>query len=65
MNKDGIGDVPYRPVTLFSLLVQKYDMTVILIHSLFVDLLDFAESIFPSMTPKTLVDNEPEMRMIE
>ncbi|MGA2297939.1 MAG: nitrous oxide reductase family maturation protein NosD, partial [FCB group bacterium] len=34
LNKDGIGDVPYRPVTLFSLLVQKYDMTVILIHSL-------------------------------
>jgi nitrous oxidase accessory protein len=65
LNKDGIGDVPYRPVTLFSLLVQKYDMTVILIHSLFVDLLDFAESIFPSMTPKTLVDSEPEMRMIQ
>jgi nitrous oxidase accessory protein len=64
LNHDGFGDIPFRPVTLFSVLVQKYEPTVILLHSLFLDLLNFAENLFPSLIPPTLVDNHPSMEKI-
>lgn len=59
---DGIGDVPYRPVKLFSLIVEKNRPTLLLLRSFFVDILDIAERIFPSLTPETLVDNQPAMK---
>lgn len=62
LNKDGIGDVPYRPVKLFSLQIEQNRPAVILIRSLFVEILNVAENIFPSLTPKALLDNNPKMR---
>lgn len=60
-NRDGKGDVPYRPVRLFSLVVEQNDPALILLRSLFVDLLDQAERVFPILTPETLVDATPLM----
>ena len=62
IDKNGIGDVPYRPVKLFSLIVEKNRPTLILLRSLFVDVLDAAERIFPVLTPETLIDNSPLMK---
>lgn len=62
IDKNGIGDVPYRPVKLFSLIVEKNRPTLILLRSLFVDILDAAERIFPVLTPETLIDNSPSMK---
>lgn len=64
LNNDGIGDVPYRPVKLYSIIVEKQKPALVLINSLFISLLDIAESIFPSLTPETLVDNSPSLRKI-
>ncbi len=64
LNKDGIGDIPYRPVKLYSIMVQQNEPSVILLNSLFIDLLDTAESVFPSMTPETLIDESPLMRKV-
>ena len=41
LNKDGIGDVPFRPVKLFSYIVSNTPETVILLRSLFVDIINF------------------------
>ncbi len=60
-NRDGKGDVPHRPVRLFSLVVEKNDPALILLRSLFVDLLDQAERVLPILTPETLVDLTPLM----
>ncbi len=60
-NRDGKGDVPHRPVRLFSLVVEQNDPALILLRSLFVDLLDQAERVFPILTPETLVDATPLM----
>lgn len=61
LDRDGRGDVPFRPVRLFSLLVAKNPPAVILMRSAFVDLLDAAERALPVLTPDTLVDVSPLM----
>ncbi len=60
-NRDGKGDVPHRPVRLFSLVVEQSDPALILLRSLFVDLLDQAERVLPILTPESLVDTSPLM----
>jgi nitrous oxidase accessory protein len=61
LDRDGKGDVPFRPVRLFSLLVANEPASVILMRSLFVDLLDAAESALPVLTPDSFVDTAPAM----
>src|SRR5690606_13613634 len=41
LDKDGIGDIPYRPVKLFSYIVNRTPETIILLRSLFIDIIDF------------------------
>jgi len=59
LDRDGIGDVPHRPVHLFSLLVEREPAGLILLRSFFVDLIDTAEQVMPIYTPPTLLDNRP------
>ena len=62
LDRDGYGDVPYRPVRLFSVLVEQSEPTLILLRSFFLDLLDLAERVVPVITPERLVDARPLMR---
>lgn len=64
LDRDGAGDVPHRPVRLFSVLVEHFPPAIILMHSAFVELLDGAERVFPSLTPDALVDRAPAMRPV-
>ncbi len=64
LNKDGIGDVPFRPVKLFSYVVHKTPETIILLRSLFVDIINFSEKVSPVFTPDNLLDNAPLMNKI-
>lgn len=64
LDRDGTGDVPYRPVKLFSFLVEQQHVSLILLRSIFIDALDIAESVFPVLTPETLTDNNPKMNPI-
>jgi nitrous oxidase accessory protein len=61
---EGVGDVPHRPVRLFSLVVERHPAAMVLLRSLFVDLLDVAERVVPSLTPETLLDATPRMREV-
>lgn len=63
LNRDGIGDVPHIPVTLFSIIAESNASTLLLLRSFFVDILEAAEKVFPSIVPKLLVDKSPSMRM--
>ena len=62
LDRDGFGDVPHSPVRLFALVVEQSPPTMILQHSILVELLDIAERLVPSLTPETLVDAKPRMR---
>ncbi len=61
LDRDGVGDVPYRPVRLFTYVVNQVPESIILIRSLFVYLIDFSEKVSPIFTPDNLVDAQPKM----
>jgi nitrous oxidase accessory protein len=65
LNKDGVGDVPFRPVKLFSYVVNKTPETIILLRSLFVDIINFSERVSPVFTPDDLSDEKPLMKPVK
>jgi nitrous oxidase accessory protein len=64
MNRDGLGDVPYHPVSMYSMVIEQNPNAVILMRSFMVTLLDKAEKAIPSLTPENLVDEAPVMKTI-
>ncbi|SKB29967.1 nitrous oxidase accessory protein [Daejeonella lutea] len=62
LNKDMIGDIPFRPVSMYSMIVEKFPAAMILFRTFITTLLDKTEKILPSLTPENLKDNEPLMR---
>ena len=62
INKDGIGDVSYHPVSMYSMIVEENPNALMLLRSFTVQLLDKAEKAIPGLTPETLVDNKPMMK---
>lgn len=65
LDRDGVGDVPYRPVRLFSILVEKQPTSLLLMRSMLIKVLDAAERFMPVLTPETLVDSQPQMSIIQ
>lgn len=64
LNHDGIGDVPFRPVSLYAVVVERMPFGLMLLRSFMVYLLDKAEKIIPSLTPEMLKDDKPVMKPI-
>jgi len=64
LDKNGIGDIPYRPVKLFSYIVNRTPETIILLRSLFIDIIDFSEKVSPVFTPDNLLDSNPLIKKI-
>ncbi len=62
LDKDGKGDVPYRPVNMYSMIVERIPSAVLLWRSFLVLLMDRAEKVIPVVTPENLKDNAPSMR---
>ncbi len=65
INKDKMGDVPYRPVSLYSMIIQQNPPAMILFRSLMTSLLDKTEKIIPSLTPENLKDELPLMKPLK
>lgn len=59
---DGIGDIPYHPVSLYSMIVEQNPCTLILLRSILISFLDKAEKAIPSLTPENLKDSKPVIR---
>ncbi len=65
LNKDNVGDVPFHPVSLFSMIVEKNPSAMMLFRSFMTTLLDKTEKIIPSLTPENLKDDYPFMKPIK
>jgi nitrous oxidase accessory protein len=65
LDKNGIGDVPYHPLSMYSMVVEQNPNSIILLRSFMVSLLDKAEKAIPSITPEQLIDGKPLMRRSE
>lgn len=64
LNKDGIGDVPYHPLSLFSVIIENNPSAMLLYRSFMITLLDKSEKVLPSITPDNFIDNTPLMKPI-
>lgn len=64
LNKDKIGDIPYRPVSMYSMIIEQNPSAMILFRSFMTTLLDKTEKILPSLTPENLKDNQPLMKSL-
>ena len=65
LDKDGYGDIPYHPISLYSMLIEHNPNTLLLMRSFIVSLLDKVEKAIPSLTPENLVDKSPLMKSIK
>ncbi|MCU0321878.1 MAG: nitrous oxide reductase family maturation protein NosD [Chitinophagaceae bacterium] len=62
LNKDKIGDIPYRPVSMYSMIVEKNPPAMMLFRSFITALMDKTEKVIPSITPENLKDEFPLMK---
>jgi nitrous oxidase accessory protein len=65
LNKDGVGDIPYHPVSMYSMLVEQNPNNLFLLRSFIIGLLDKIEKAIPTLTPQDLKDNKPLMRSVK
>ena len=54
--------MPFHPVSLYSMIVEKMPTAVMLWRSFLVFLLDKAEKVIPVVTPENLKDKFPVMK---
>ncbi len=59
LNKDHYGDIPYNPVSLYSVLVEQNSAFLILLRSVLTVILDEVEKAIPVLTPVDLQDLTP------
>ena len=62
LNKDGTGDIPYRPISLYAQIIEQNPQSVMLMRSFIVNLIDKVERAIPSITPKSVKDAKPRMK---
>lgn len=65
LDKDGIGDVPFYPIKISSVIVQDYPDSAVLLRSLLFNLLNQAEEAFPVFRKSLLVDPKPLMKKVK
>ncbi|MBS7786606.1 nitrous oxide reductase family maturation protein NosD [Flavobacterium sp. CYK-55] len=64
LDKNGLGDVPYHPLSLFAVLTENNPSAMLLFRSFMITLLDKSEKILPSITPDNFVDHQPLMKSL-
>src|SRR5436190_4400810 len=64
LDKNNTGDIPYRPVSLYSMIVEKNPAAMMLFRSFMTSLLDKSEKVIPTLTPENLKDNYPIMKRL-
>ena len=59
LDKDGIGDIPFHPLSIYSYVIEQNPISMLLFRSFMVTLMDKTERLLPSITPETFVDLTP------
>lgn len=65
LDKNKIGDIPYHPLSLYSVIVEGNPPAMLLYRSFMVTLLDKSEKVLPSLTPDNFIDNFPRMQSLK
>ncbi|ADQ82827.1 nitrous oxide reductase family maturation protein NosD [Riemerella anatipestifer] len=59
IDKDGVGDIPFYPLSLYAVISEQNPMIMILFGTFFVELMNRSEKLMPSLTPDSFVDETP------
>lgn len=62
MDKNRVGDVPYYPVSMYSVVTERIPSAMILYRSFLTDIMNQVEKLMPSITPDHLKDDNPMMK---
>lgn len=62
LDKNQIGDIPYHPLSWYSVLIEKNPAVMLLYRTFFVELLNRIEKFLPSLTPENFIDEYPMMK---
>jgi nitrous oxidase accessory protein len=65
LDRDAVGDIPYHPISLFSMIVEMNPPAMLLYRSFLVTLLDRSEKLLPSLTPDAFRDDAPVMKAFD
>lgn len=65
LDKDGFGDVPYHPLSIFSMIIENQPIAMLLFRSFMVTLLERSEKLIPSITPEAFKDESPQMHPLD
>jgi nitrous oxidase accessory protein len=65
LNRNGIGDVPYHPVSLYAMITERNPASMMMYRSFIATLIDKAEKMVPVLTPVELKDDRPLMKPIK
>lgn len=65
LNRDGYGDIPYHPVSMYAMIIQSNPAALMLFRSIIVSLLDKTEKLLPGITPENLKDESPYMKPLK
>lgn len=62
LDRNGVGDVPYHPLSIYTLIVERNPTAMMLFRSPVASLLERAEKTLPGLTPENLKDDAPLMK---
>ncbi len=65
LDRNNKGDIPYRPVSMYAVIVERNPTAMILFRSFMTTLFDKTEKLIPSLTPENLKDNAPLMKPLK
>lgn len=65
LNRNNKGDIPYRPVSMYAVIVERNPTAMILFRSFMTALFDKTEKLIPSLTPENLKDDFPLMKPLK
>ncbi len=65
LNRNGIGDIPYRPVSLYAMITERNPYSMMLYRSFIATLIDKVEKIVPVLTPLEMKDDYPLMKPVK
>ncbi|RYY22156.1 MAG: nitrous oxide reductase family maturation protein NosD [Chitinophagaceae bacterium] len=62
LDRNGVGDVPHYPVSVYSVITERIPTAMILYRSFLTNIMDQVEKVMPSLTPDQLKDDSPKTR---
>ncbi len=65
LDKNKVGDVPYYPVSMYSVVTERVPTAMILYRSFLTDIMNRVEKVMPSIVPDKLKDDNPLMKSLK